>query len=182
MQKNDFRQLWCRNLIHTAQRKNKLKINHMALKNLISVLNRLHYKRILFFYPLSFEVNTRRVMQVCRRKGKKVFLPKVCGKSFQIHPISIVLKKDKNGILAPVTKFCLKIPDVMIVPIVGFDSNLGRIGMGAGMYDRYFAQLKKKPIVIFLQTLRQFCPQRITQSHDIRADFVITSQKIHYKK
>ena len=34
-------------------------------------------------------------------------------------------------------------PDVLIVPLVGFDKNKFRLGYGGGFYDRYIKKLKR---------------------------------------
>jgi len=42
-------------------------------------------------------------------------------------------------------------PDVLIVPLVGFDNKKFRLGYGGGFYDRYINRLKKiKKITIYI--------------------------------
>ena len=68
----------------------------------------------------------------------------------------------------------IDIVDLAIVPIVGIDRNGKRIGMGKGMYDRFFASLRKRPIIIFIQNLECLSPVTITDHYDIQADYYIT--------
>ena len=36
------------------------------------------------------------------------------------------------------------IPDLIFVPLVGYDNNLNRLGYGGGFYDRYFEKILEK--------------------------------------
>jgi 5-formyltetrahydrofolate cyclo-ligase len=91
------------------------------------------------------------------------------------------LKKKKFNIYEPnnsFLKFKIKL-DLAIVPIVGFDKDFRRIGFGAGYYDRFFGLLKYKPTIIFTQICKCYCKKTITQTHDIKADYIITNR--YYK-
>ena len=50
---------------------------------------------------------------------------------------------NKFGILEP-AKTQIKIPDVILVPILAFDKNRYRLGYGKGFYDRYLNKYLKK--------------------------------------
>ena len=53
----------------------------------------------------------------------------------------------KRGIPEPCTRKKV-FPDVLIVPLVGFDKNKFRLGYGGGFYDRYiYRVLKLKKIL-----------------------------------
>ena len=57
------------------------------------------------------------------------------------------LKISKQGIPEPYAEKVF--PDVLIVPLVGFDKNKFRLGYGGGFYDRYiFKSLKCKILTI----------------------------------
>ena len=34
-------------------------------------------------------------------------------------------------------------PDILLVPLVAYDSNLNRLGYGGGYYDRYIEKIEK---------------------------------------
>ena len=70
--------------------------------------------------------------------------------------------------------------DVIIVPLVGFNSEKYRMGMGGGFYD-YSLQFKKKhqfPITIGLGFNEQQNNAIIINKYDIRLDMVITPTRI----
>ena len=52
------------------------------------------------------------------------------------------LTKNKYGIYEP-TKLNLMNPDIIFVPMVGFDRDLNRLGYGKGYYDRTISKLRK---------------------------------------
>ena len=38
----------------------------------------------------------------------------------------------------------IKFPDVLLVPLLSFDTKLNRVGYGGGFYDRYIHRIKRK--------------------------------------
>ena len=52
---------------------------------------------------------------------------------------------NKYGIPEPLKKNKIK-PNILLVPLVAFDSNCYRIGYGGGYYDRYLKKLEKKKL------------------------------------
>ena len=73
--------------------------------------------------------------------------------------------------------------DCIIVPLLGFDAQLHRLGYGRGYYDRFLATFlaeeRTKPYFIGLAFTEQFVGDGVrTEKHDIRLDMVITEQGI----
>ena len=54
-----------------------------------------------------------------------------------------VLQVNKFGMLEPI-KSNLNVPNVMLVPLLVFDSNKYRLGYGKGFYDHYLNKYLKK--------------------------------------
>ena len=74
------------------------------------------------------------------------------------------------------------LPDFLILPLLGFDHNLSRLGMGGGFFDRTINFLKKQKSSIItiglgyeFQRLEDRLPIEIT---DQRLDFVVTEKMI----
>ena len=67
--------------------------------------------------------------------------------------------------------------DIAIVPTLGVDINLKRIGFGKGMYDRFFAKLKTKPHTIFIQSELSHVRQSICDDYDVSCDVLLTPRK-----
>lgn len=68
--------------------------------------------------------------------------------------------------------------DVIIVPMLGFDDQLHRVGYGGGYYDKFLAgQPKAKKIGVCYEACR--VEQIPAEPHDIRLDMIVTEDRIH---
>ncbi len=66
--------------------------------------------------------------------------------------------------------------DVIIVPLLGFDKHLNRLGYGGGYYDRYLKDYQGQKIgVAFME---QKLEDIMTNKNDIRLDIIITDTEI----
>ena len=182
--KNSFRQK-CLQKIKKAPQHNKFYKNFLINRTLFKELEYFKEKKrlkILFFYPLPYEADIRKVLQKMRKKHT-VFVPFMEGKSFKMVPFRLPLKKKKFGIFeaGDTIKKNNKI-DIAVVPAVGVDGNMQRIGFGKGMYDRFFAKLQEKPFTIFVQLEFCYTNQVLCDSYDIACDVLITPTKIMHRR
>ena len=53
------------------------------------------------------------------------------------------LKINKYGIPEPISKKKIY-PKILLIPLVGFDNQLNRLGYGGGFYDRYISKYSDK--------------------------------------
>ena len=90
------------------------------------------------------------------------------------------LKVNNMGIPEPVSTKILY-PDLILVPLVGFDKNKFRLGYGGGYYDRYIEKVSK--IKKFKTVGLSFSFQEIEKlpvnKFDKKLDFIITENKIY---
>ena len=84
---------------------------------------------------------------------------------------------NKYGIPEPISEKVIY-PDILLVPLLAFDSRLYRIGYGGGFYDRYIKKIKKdkKIITIGLAYSFQKVKKIIINKHDSKLDFVVTEK------
>ncbi len=109
--------------------------------------------RLAAYLPLKEEVDVRAIIDRAWADGKQLYLPVVIarGQALQFAPHSSLtpLTKDAIGIDipdVPMSSYCtVSALDVVITPLVAFDAQCQRIGMGGGFYDRTFAQLYDHP-------------------------------------
>lgn len=77
--------------------------------------------------------------------------------------------------LAPQTE-----PDIVIMPLLGFDSQGTRLGYGGGYYDRTLAHMNKTPKLIGLAFAAQELDSIPRDSHDVPLDAIITEAGVRH--
>jgi 5-formyltetrahydrofolate cyclo-ligase len=156
--------------------------NRVANNKILKILKNIKGKNILFYYPMRMEVDIRKSL-LHLRKNNNIFLPFMENESFKIVPFRLPLQRKKFGIyeagnsLKKINKI-----DIAIVPVVGVDGNLQRIGFGRGMYDRYFEKLKNKPYTIFVQPKGCITDKLICDHFDVKGDLLITADNLMCQK
>ena len=158
-----------------------LKIN---LDKFISFLkkNMPNAKKIGGDYPSNYEIDDLEILDFLEKQNYGISLP-IVKKNNQMNFYKWS-KKDlliinKFGIPEPVS---LKIvyPDILLVPLVGYDKNLNRLGYGGGFYDRYIEKIDKikKIKKIGLAFSYQKIKSVPIDQYDKKLDFIITEEKI----
>ncbi len=171
--KESFRQN-CFSVLKSSSTQNKIVRDLKVNAKLIKILKGLKNRDVLIYHSLNFEVNIDKTINRLR-KNCKIFSPFIEGKSFKMVPYRLPLHKGSFGIYGAGQSYRkIKKIDVAIVPVVGIDVNMQRVGFGKGMYDRFFATLKKRPFTIFTQTKLCYADYKICDSYDIDSDVVVT--------
>ena len=85
--------------------------------------------------------------------------------------------KERWGVLAK--DVAPELIDMVIVPGVAFDAQGGRLGNGAGYYDRLFARLTARCKLIGIAFDSQVFAQVLMQKYDVYMDRVITETSIY---
>ncbi len=102
--------------------------------------------RLALYYPSNFEVNVLKFLENDFIKNENVLLPAIERKNnmnFYSWKKNQALFVNKFGILEP-EKTSIKIPNLILVPILAFDKHKYRLGYGKGFYDRYLNKFLKK--------------------------------------
>ncbi|MGV8853244.1 MAG: 5-formyltetrahydrofolate cyclo-ligase [Devosia sp.] len=84
------------------------------------------------------------------------------------------------GTLAPSELAPQSEPDVVIMPLLGFDSLGTRLGYGGGYYDRTLAHMNKSPKLIGLAFAVQELDSIPRDTHDVPLDAVITEAGVRH--
>lgn len=164
----------CMQKLKNSSKHNRLYKTYLINKKLKLELKGKKSKKILFYYPLPMEANILKTL-FQMRKTCDVYLPFMEGKSFKMVPFRLPLKKKKFGIFeAGNTYKNINKIDIAIVPAVGVDGNLQRVGFGKGMYDRFFEKLRKRPYTIFIQEEICYTQEQVCDSYDITCDILLT--------
>jgi 5-formyltetrahydrofolate cyclo-ligase len=69
--------------------------------------------------------------------------------------------------------------ECVIVPGVAFDRNGGRLGNGAGYYDRLLSSVRDDAVLIGVCFESQIVEQVVMEPHDVVMDIVITEKAIY---
>jgi 5-formyltetrahydrofolate cyclo-ligase len=171
--KTIFRQN-CLKKIKNSPKYNRMYKNAKINFKLQTQLKKIKNKKILIYTSLPFEADITKSIRLLR-KNNNMYMPFMQGESFKMVPFRLPLTKNKFGIYeAGNTLRDIKKIDIAIVPIVGVDGNLQRVGFGKGMYDRFFAKLKKRPYIIFIQSEFCYTKKFICDDYDITCDLLIT--------
>tara|TARA_B100000035_G_scaffold300105_1_gene295410 strand:+ start:410 stop:961 length:552 start_codon:yes stop_codon:yes gene_type:complete len=102
--------------------------------------------RVALYYPSNFELNILKFLENDFMKNKNVLLPVIERKNimnFYLWKKNQPLFVNKFGILEP-EKSSIKIPNLILVPILAFDKRKYRLGYGKGFYDRYLNKFLNK--------------------------------------
>jgi 5-formyltetrahydrofolate cyclo-ligase len=141
---------------------------------------------ILAYYPFRSELDTRIIIKKSLVHGKKIALPRVNTKKmefFYIKNLSEDLETGSYGIMEPIPSICERaFPediDIVIVPGVGFDSGMNRLGYGGGFYDRFLKELPGQASKISLAFDIQVMEHIPVSEHDMKVDIIITESCIY---
>jgi 5-formyltetrahydrofolate cyclo-ligase len=171
--KSDFR-AECLKRLKSSNPYTKKYRDGQVRKELERIINELRPKRILLFWPIGFESDIRKTILKLRPKCE-VYLPFMDGVSFKMVPLRYPLERKTFGIYEPRNSYRkYNLIDVAIVPVVGVDGSLRRVGFGKGMYDRFFPTLKTKPFTIFIQSCTCRTMQDVCDDYDVQGDLLIT--------
>lgn len=107
--------------------------------------------RVAGYLAFQGEIDVSPVMQALRAKNITTYVPMLNGETLQFAPWSEHTPYTTNrfGIVEPEVPKQLWVSaeqlDVVLVPLVAFDNDGHRMGMGGGFYDKTFSHRRKSP-------------------------------------
>jgi 5-formyltetrahydrofolate cyclo-ligase len=133
------------------------------------------------YWPYKGEVDLRPLLERLQSKGWTTALPHVVGprKPLEFHKWIVGAEMDAGvyGIPVPRNRELVR-PDIIVMPLVAFDSQNYRLGYGAGYFDITLVRLDPRPRAIGVG----FELSRLNTIHplptDIPMDLVITEAGI----
>ncbi len=139
-------------------------------------------KNIGIYWPIHGEYDPRPIGIYFHQQGASLALPVVANKHsplcFQKWWPDAPMKKGAYGIPTPENTEQVNI-DIVMVPMLGFDSQGYRLGYGSGYFDRTLAVINPRPVVIGIAFEISRVDSVDPQSHDIPMDFVVTEAGLY---
>lgn len=145
-------------------------------------------KDIFIYISYGSEINTKKIINRALKENKKIYVPRTEFITKTMDAVEITslgnLKENSYGILEPLKESAGINPnelDLIVVPGVAFDRNGGRMGYGAGFYDRYFIKINKDNVKRITKLALAYDFQVIDKvpmdEQDIPVNYVITEKE-----
>lgn len=132
---------------------------------------------LAFCWPIKHEPDVRAVVDIWTAWGARAALPVVltvdAPLAFREWRTDTPLAADRYGIPTPTAGDWLQ-PDLILLPLNGFDAAGYRLGYGGGYFDRTLAALHPRPLAVGvgfeINRLNSIYPE----AHDQRLDWIVT--------
>src|SRR5690606_29382104 len=148
-------------------------------------------RHLALYLPNDGEIDPRLLLRAAQRRGKATYLPVLKRwprerMSFQRVRAGERLQRNRFRIEEPSPRPARQRQvwslDLVLLPLVGFDEQGGRLGMGGGFYDRSLAyrRLRKnwhKPTLLGLAHECQKVDRLALASWDVRLQGVVTDRR-----
>jgi 5-formyltetrahydrofolate cyclo-ligase len=152
------------------------------------LIARYRTRRIALYTAMDGEIDLTPLITACRRWQIELYLPVLHRFKntliFARYDTTGPLRLNKYGIPEPYQSALIK-PwqlNLVLLPLVGFDQQGGRLGMGGGYYDRTFASAQRWPKRPRLLGLAHECQKvaRIpVEAWDIQLDGIVSDQRLY---
>ena len=146
---------------------------------LVQVLSSCPGALIGFYWPFKGEYDPRPLVRSLHAKGTRLALPVVVEKAkpliFREWWPGVPMASGIWNIPVPEAGEPV-LPDVLLVPLVGFDCQGYRLGYGGGYYDRTLAALLARPRAIGVGFKLSQISTIHPQQHDLPMDLVVTER------
>ena len=154
--------------------------SHEIARRVLALPCVLAARRVMLFSAMATEPDTAPILSALWEAGKQVYLPRVLGggrMEMAPYPPDCEMRPGPYGILEPTGPACLDAPQLVLAPGVAFDRWGGRLGHGAGYYDRFLA--KGGPVAVGLAFEAQLVQRVPAQDHDLRMALVVTQRAVY---
>ncbi len=142
-------------------------------------------QHIAWYIPVSGEIDLSTLWKLALKENKCCYFPAVQPEHtliFLPYTHDTVLLANRYHILEPkITKQSARSPqnlDMIILPIVAFDAQCTRLGMGKGYYDKTLAR-QTNALLVGVAYEWQKQPELPSEPWDIQLDMIITEKQVY---
>lgn len=165
-----------------------------AAGHLLRFLARRRAGRLAAFVAADGELDPGPAIAAARSLGHRIYLPVVDdgprgGLRFLETEPGQVLVPNRFGIAEPQAgaACAARSLDLVLVPLVAYDADGNRLGMGAGFYDRAFAFRRRygrwrRPVLLGVAWPFQEAAELEPEAHDVSLDGVLTPDGLSWFK
>lgn len=139
-----------------------------ALRHVMKLPKFVRAQHIALYISADGELDLRLIAEQLWKMGKHCYLPVLHPSSerqlwFVEYTLNAALKPNRFGIPEPdhrrAQRIAANLLDIVLLPLVGFDRQGGRLGMGGGFYDTTFAFHKGKKTKPYLLGMAHACQE-----------------------
>jgi 5-formyltetrahydrofolate cyclo-ligase len=157
------------------------RLSEPVIESLRSIINITRFPVLGVYWPIRGEIDLRELARRHVEDGGSVGLPVVVQDAAPVEfwrwRPGMALKRGHWNIPVPPQRDIVT-PDVLVVPLVGFDSGRYRLGYGGGFYDRTLAAAAPRPYTIGIAFADAELPTIYPQPHDIPMDQILTERSL----
>ena len=158
----------------------KVELNYSSIKKIVNKIKLNNKINIGGYYPINFEIDCLDILRKLEKEKYKISFPIIKKNNhmdFFEHSLNNIFYVSKFGIPEP-SKSKKVIPDIILVPMVAFDSKKFRIGYGGGYYDRYIQKIEKikKIVTIGIAFSFQKVKKIPLNKYDKKLDLILTEK------
>jgi 5-formyltetrahydrofolate cyclo-ligase len=145
-------------------------------------------RNIGLYLALKDEVDSRPLLRLARERGCTLAAPRITDPRhgrMRFVQLEGTVQRGAFGISEPrgTQEFPARMLDIVFVPLVGFDTQGYRLGMGKGFYDRFFQhrlrmQYWRRPLLIGIAYDVQQVPMLPHAAHDVPLDAIVTQSTV----
>jgi 5-formyltetrahydrofolate cyclo-ligase len=139
------------------------------------------------YWPMRDEADPRKLAAALASRGHPIVLPRMAvsstALSFRSWREGDDLWPNRHGVHEPLAHLPAVDPQVLLVPLLAFDSAGARLGYGRGYYDHALAELRahdqtrRRVVAIGVAYAGQEMPKLLSDAHDQRLDWVVTERE-----
>lgn len=152
-----------------------------VISQLLNYLSELHPGTVGFYLPIHGELDCRPLVTTLIQQGWQAAVPVM---QQGVKTLTFCQWTPQTEMIAgiwqiPVPKHQVVLrPDILLIPLVGYDHDGYRLGYGGGYYDRTLAQYSVKPLTIGVGLNQGHIDTIYPHQFDIPMDLIVTENQL----